>query len=255
MKVNTLIDSSFTSKTLWILAFVLVTPLMILAPAAFTTEVAVQTTKLPLSQLAELILPFIMITFCFAGMIGAFLHRQSMSWLSVVWLMVSFLALGLLAMGQGIHFSAQTLNHFVITNRIFNELRDVAYLFNERLTHLIWLPPILSFPSIIAGWELLTHSDDSKPSPQLPNLFLGSVAGGWYGLVTALAILEAQLAKFAIQGLIALLVVGVITAIVKKKLFSLGSIINIVSLGTMLMLILLWRLRYGGFPEPLDILL
>lgn len=256
MKVNAIIELSFTSKSLWILAFIVVTPLMILAPAAFTTDVAVQTTRLPISQLAELIIPFIFIATCYAGMISAFLHKQNMTILSVIWLMVSFLALGLLAMGQGIHFSAQTLNHFVITNRIFNELRDVAYLFNERLTHLIWLPPVLAFPSIITGWELLKPSSFSDRSKfELPTFVLGSLAGGWYGLITALAILEAQLAKFAIQGILALLIVGIATTVAKKKVFTLGSIINITSMSIMLILILLWRLRYGGFPEPLDILL
>lgn len=256
MKVSSLIDFSFTSRALWILVFVLVTPLMILAPAAFTTNVAVQTTQLPLSQLAELIIPFVIIALCYAGMISSFLHKQSMSLLSVLWLMISFLALGLLAMGQGIHFSAQTLNHFVVSNRILGELRDVAYLFNERLTHLIWLPPILFFPSIIAGWELLTpHSFWEKNKFNLSTLLLGSMAGGWYGLVCALAILEAQLAKFAIQGLVGLLLVGTAITIKKNKQFSLGAIINMVSLTVMLVLILLWRLRYGGFPEPLDILL
>jgi hypothetical protein len=256
MKLLRTIDLSFTSTTLWVLAFTLITPLMILAPAAFTTDVAVQTTRLPISQLAELIIPFVVIATVYAGMISSFLHRQSMSFWSMGWLMVSFLALGLLAMGQGIHFSAQTLNHFVITNRIFNELRDVAYLFNERLTHLIWLPPILSFPSVMAGWEML-NANTSKEKSAFNSLIalLGIGAGGWYGLVTGLAVLEAQLAKFAIQGLVGLLIVGLAAAISRKKLFSLASIINIVSLATMLGIILLWRLRYGGFPEPLDVLL
>jgi hypothetical protein len=225
---------------------------MILAPALFTTEVAVQTTQIPFAQLAELVIPFLIISFFYAGMISAFLHKQQTSLYSILLLMTSFTVLGLLAIGQGIHFSAQTLNHFVVTNQIFGELREVAYLFNEKLTHLIWLPPVISFPIIIAGWELL----ESKVKNQytMLNLFFGSIAGGWYGVITAFAILEAQLAKYTFIWLVGLLVCSVVIGLLKKRLFSLGFIISIIANLATLSILVLWRVKFGGFPEPLNVL-
>ena len=227
---------------------------MIFAPALFSTEVAVQTTKLPIGQLLELLIPFTGIAFFYAGMIGAFLSGKKTTFLSLVWLMVSFITLGLLAIGQGIHFSAQTLNHFVVTNKIFGELREVAYLFNEKLTHLIWLPAVIGFPSIVAGWEFVSPQQKDFRDTFLPSILFGTVSGGWYGLITALAILEAQLAKFAFTWLIGLLVFVIGAALLKKKVFSLGSIISITSSMTTLLLLLLWRVYFGGFPEPLNVL-
>lgn len=252
---SSLLSSLLTKQSLWMIAFSLITPLMLLAPALFTTEVAVQTTTLPIGQLAELIIPFSVIAAVFAGVVGSFLHRQVMTVARLAMLTISFLALGLLATGQGIHFSAQTLNHFVITNSIFGELRDVAYLFNERLTHLLWLPPVLGFPTIMAGWEWVSnHTSFNKSVKKMVVLLIGSVVGSWYGLVAGFAVLEAQLAKFAIQGLVLLLIVGVVMSIWRKRLLSLGSVINIVSLVSMLGIIMLWRIYFGGFPEPLDVL-
>lgn len=253
-------DSSFfsnllTRQSLWMIAFSLITPLMLVAPALFTTEVAVQSTTLPLGQLAELIIPFSVIAVLFAGVVGSFLHRQIITVARLGMLAISFLALGLLATGQGIHFSAQTLNHFVITNSIFGELREVAYLFNERLTHLIWLPPVLGFPTIMAGWEWVSNRTSfNKSVAKMMVLLIGSMVGGWYGLVAGFAVLEAQLAKFAIQWLVVLLLGGILVSIWRRRLLSLGSVINIVSLFSMLAIIALWRLRFGGFPEPLDVL-
>lgn len=246
-------------KLFWTLAFIGVTPLMILAPSLFTTEVAVQTTKLPLGQLAELIIPFAGITFVFAGMLGSYLDQQKMSVPKLVWLMISIGALGMLAIGQGIHFSAQTLNHFVVTNKIFGELRDVAYLFNEKLTHLIWLPAVLSFPLVAAGWEALT-SERNKKRFKLSSIFslpmLAAVAAGsWYGLIGALAILEAQLAKFAFSGLLFFIVLGLSIVGIKRELPKPALIIHLTSMIAMIGILVLWRVAFGGFPEPLDVLL
>jgi hypothetical protein len=252
MKLFTYLKPAINSKQLWTLAFVGATPLMILAPALFTTEVAVQTTKIPFSQLAELIIPFSVIAFFYAGMIGAFLDKQRTTALTIIWLMLSFLILGMLGIGQGIHFSAQTLNHFVVTNEIFGELRDVAYLFNEKLTHLIWLPAVISFPIIVAGWELLVSETEKKMKSF--SIGLGTAAGSWYGLITGLAILEAQLAKFAFGWLVLLIILSGGASLFRKKLFNLGPVIAIVSNLVTLGILVLWRLKFGGFPEPLDVL-
>lgn len=246
-------------KLFWTLAFIGVTPLMILAPSLFTTEVAVQTTRIPFGQLAELILPFAGITFVFSGMLGAYLDQQKMTVPKLVWLMISIGALAMLAVGQGIHFSAQTLNHFVVTNKIFGELRDVAYLFNEKLTHLIWLPAVLSFPLVSAGWEALTEEKKVDQRSFLKTIFslptvVAVAAGSWYGLIGALAILEAQLAKYAFTGLAFFIVIGLGIAGFKRNLLKPALLIHLTSMCAMIGILVLWRLIFGGFPEPLNVL-
>lgn len=241
-----------TIPSFWSLVFTAVTPLMILAPAAFTTNVVVQSTAIPFSQLAELVVPFAVIAFLYAVALSRYLNQRKLGIFETSWLMICFFVLGVFALGNGIHFSAQTLNHFVVTNKILGELREVAHLFNEKLTHLLWLPAILTFPLTLAGWELL---EKKLLKLRVIDMLLSVIVGGWYGVLVGLAILEAQLAKVSLIWIAGLLGLGLLAAVTQKKLRTPMLIVHFIALFSMIGLITVWRLRYGGFPEPIDVIL
>jgi hypothetical protein len=261
-------------KLISLVGFAFCTPLIILAPALVATNVSVQSTRLPVGQLLEVLLPFAVLCVVYVFALVQHFPNRKLSLVETGWLMLCFFIFGLYTLGNGIHFSAQTLNQFVMTNKILGELQSVATLFNEKLTHIFWMPGLMLLPITLAGWEILDNEKASPLATTVDSLktaaermfksgsqfttqaqqLIAALAGGWYGSLLGLALLEAQVAKQAIMLIVLCIGSVSVVALVRKKLTAPTIVFTLVSSTCMLTIIVLWRLKFGGFPEPLNVL-
>ena len=277
------------STSLALLIFAILSPIFIFIQMMLGFPVAVTGLAIPITQIFQLVASSGVIFATYTLVVFSYLRKCArMSGMVLLLLIVSTGLLGVFGLGQGVHFAANSLSYFIITNRIVGELRAITDFYDEKLSHLIWLPSGILFPATFAAWELvwspgtggslaaqksniMVTADHGRPEPNHRSNHRGwgqgldqekkwwwavGGLGSWYGVLIGLASLEAQLAKpIALPlAITSLLVLGMLTVINKRTIFTPGWTFALASNSWLILTVTGWYLRFRGFPEPIGVL-
>lgn len=159
---------------------------------------------------------------------------------------ISIVAVYLL--GAGMHFAANSISHFVNKIGDTGELKNVVHFYDEYLSHLIGIPPIILMPLSISMWSFVTKPVERSGYTQ------SLIAGVLFGLMTAIVALEGKVGH-TIALPISIVALGLWYRY-RKKVDSKDIAVNfdLAAYAAMAVALIIWGIVYQGFPEPIGTL-
>lgn len=231
-------------------------PLVFIIHATFNTPVSIGDYTIPAGHLIELFVTFPVTLISYILILRDIIIKHTADGrVPLVPLLFSLVVMAVFGIGNGVHFSANSLSHFISDADIQGEVTDMAYFYDEQLSHWIWTPPmtvLLPFSLIVWVLYLPAMMEEPHQPVNLP-IILGSV---WFGVVMALSALESQMGPLI--GVISVgLLIYTLRRIANLKTIALKIptvAFPVIVLTLIPLVIAIWGVVNGGFPEPLDVL-